>query len=90
MGDLDIDGLTVLGQSACQVGRQRTTRGAFHCSDKLLTLLKLRGVTGWNANPELRGSWIIDNQLQMFTTICHFTSEIFKSPDLRKDETQCV
>ena len=83
MGDLDIDGLNILRQSTCQVGRRRTTRGAFHCSDNLLTLLNLRWVIGGNASPELRGSWIIDNQLQMFTTICHFSSEMFNSLDLR-------
>jgi hypothetical protein len=90
MGDLDIDGLNVLRQSACQVGRRRTTRGAFHCSGNLLTLLNLRGVIGGNASPELRGAWIIDNQLQMFTTICHFSSEIFKSPrPSRRSESIC-
>ena len=81
MGDSDVDSLDVLRQSACQVGRRRTTQGASEILDIVLRQLDLRGVIGENASPELRGSWTFDNQLKMFATICHFSSEIFQSLD---------
>ena len=85
-GDLDIDVLDLLRQLACQAHGDGTTQGVYHRSDNLLTTLNLHGVVGGNSSPELRGSWTLDNQLKMFTTICHFSSEIFNSCRRRQAE----
>jgi hypothetical protein len=73
------------GNQPAKSHADETTQGVDHRSDNLLTPLDLRGISGENRSPKLLGSWTLDNQLKMFTTICHFSSEIFKSPDLRKD-----
>ena len=58
----------------------RLTQRVVDGSDNWLTLLDLYGAIGGTRSPELWGSWTFDNQLKMFTTICHFSSEIFKIP----------
>jgi hypothetical protein len=85
---VDVVTMESCGNQPAKSHGDETIQGVDCSSDNLLKQLDLRWIVGGNRSPELLGLWTLDNQLKMFTTICHFSSEIFKSPDPRKDQNR--